>query len=131
MGIFQILMFNVQRQMVVDIWESDDRKLLLRCAQDHFGDKNNTFTVHEMDGERRVWNLSIETPKGCKVPRPCIDGVDFRVWNPKAKEPPDHAIDLTEEERKLLVNLLSTHTQAYDGLATRLLNKLKDLRGED
>ena len=128
-------MFNVQRQMVVNIWESDDRKLLLRCAKDHFGDKSNTFTVHEMDGGGRVWNLSIEIPKGCKVPRPCIDGVDFRVWNPDAKEMPacvpDHATDLTEEERKLLVNLLSTHTQAYDGLATGLLNKLKDLNCED
>jgi len=42
-----------------------------------------------------------------------------------------HAVVVLEDERKLLIRLLTEHTPAYDGPATRLLNKLKDLKGED
>jgi hypothetical protein len=42
-----------------------------------------TYTVYEVNGSRR-WDLQIQTPKGCKNARPCIDGVDFLVWSPSA-----------------------------------------------
>lgn len=133
--VLQIVEYDTTKGMVTDIWESDDRKLLLRCAKrSQEWAPGFTYSVYD-PATSRNWDLKIVAPKGCKVARPCIDGVSFLTWSPDATETPasvsDHAIDLTEEERKLLVNLLSTHTQAYDGPATRLLNKLKDLRGED
>lgn len=128
----QIVEYNTTKGMVTDIWESDDRKLLLRCAKrSQEWAEGFTYSVYD-PATSRNWDLKIVAPKGCKVARPCIDGVSFLTWNPEATEPtPEHAIDLTEEERKLLINLLSTHTPAYDGPATRLLNRLKDLKGED
>jgi len=41
-----------------------------------------------------------------------------------------HKITLTEDQRLMLIKLLS-ETPAYDKEAGRLLNKLKDLKGED
>jgi len=132
--VLQIVEYNTTKGMITDIWESSDRKLLLRCAKDsQQWAPGFTYSVYDTATSRN-WDLRMAIPKGCKVARPCVDGVDFLTWNPdapKVEETTDHAINLTEDERKLMINLLSTHTPAFDGPATRLLNKLKDLNCED
>jgi len=86
--VLQIHEYDPERKLVTDIWEADDRKTLLKCLNWRLvGGKIEgcTYTVHEMDGEKRSWDLLVAIPKGCKKPRPCIDGIDFLKWSPDGK----------------------------------------------
>jgi hypothetical protein len=91
----QIVAFCTQKQMVVDIWESDDRRLLLKCLSYLVPSKAGwdfgrfTFRVYEVAGSKeewRNWDLTIAVPPGCRVARPCINAVDFLTWEPEPKD---------------------------------------------
>ncbi len=82
--ILQILEWDTVKEVVTDIWESDNRKELLRFLKCRESDENKTYSVVQpaSANDPRKWELVSAIPKGCRKARPCIDGVDFLLWSP-------------------------------------------------
>jgi hypothetical protein len=93
--VLQIHEYDPARQLVTDIWEADNRQTLLKFLKARLigGTKSPwtagfadgyTYTVRDWNGDGK-WDIQIAIPKGCKKPRPCVDGIDFLLWSPDGK----------------------------------------------
>jgi hypothetical protein len=77
-------------EIVRDMWESEDPKAVLRGLTlavlagkgtwaDDFGE-GATVRAYAVAGEASYVPVTIATPKGCRKPRPCVEGVDLLEW---------------------------------------------------